>query len=86
MRKFSFWIAAGTAVAAAFTVPAASASASASTAVSPAGWRVAAVLDGPTTGGLWAGGAKDAWLAGDECVPVSCPDEDTAKGTVVVRH
>ena len=32
----------------------------------PAGWRISQVLAGVTVGGLWAGSARDAWLAGDE--------------------
>jgi hypothetical protein len=51
------------------------------------GWRISQVLAGVTVGGLWAGGPRDAWLAGDECAdPVTCGDADTGNGTVVVRH
>src|SRR5712671_4149774 len=31
------------------------------------GWRITQVLPNLTIGGLWAGGAHDAWLAGDAC-------------------
>ena len=45
------------------------------------------MLAGVTVGGLWAGGARDAWLAGDECAdPATCGAADTGNGTVVVRH
>ena len=38
-------------------------------------------------GGLWAGGPRDAWLAGDECAdPAACSAGDTSNGTLVVRH
>jgi hypothetical protein len=51
------------------------------------GWRITQVLPNLTTGGLWAGGARDAWLAGDACADVAtCGDNDTNDGTVVVRH
>jgi hypothetical protein len=54
---------------------------------SSAGWRVSQVLAGVTVGGLWAGSARDAWLAGDECAdPATCGEADTGNGTVVVRH
>jgi len=51
-----------------------------------AGWRISQVLAGVTVGGLWAGSARDAWLAGDECDPATCGEADTGNGTVVVRH
>ena len=45
------------------------------------------MLAGVTVGGLWAGSARDAWLAGDECAdPATCGEADTGNGTVVVRH
>jgi hypothetical protein len=51
------------------------------------GWRITQVLPNLTTGGLWAGGARDAWLAGDACADVAtCGVSDTNDGTVVVRH
>jgi hypothetical protein len=50
------------------------------------GWRVTRLLPNVAVGGLWAGGARDAWLAGDECAdPATCGD-DTGNGTLVVRH
>jgi hypothetical protein len=53
----------------------------------PAGWRISQVLAGVTVGGLWAGGTRDAWLAGDECAdPATCGTADPGSGTVVVRH
>lgn len=40
-----------------------------------------------TVGGLWAGGARDTWLAGDACAdPATCGVSDTSNDTVVVRH
>jgi hypothetical protein len=54
---------------------------------SPPGWRIKQVLAGAAIGGLWAGGARDGWLAGDECAdPATCGTGDTSNGTVVVRH
>ena len=54
---------------------------------SPAGWRMSQVLAGVTVGGLWAGGTRDAWLAGDECADLAtCGNADAGNGTVVVRH
>jgi hypothetical protein len=51
------------------------------------GWRITQVLSGAAIGGLWAGGAGDAWLAGDECAdPASCGAGDAGNGTLVVRH
>ena len=51
------------------------------------GWRITQVLSGVTVGGLWAGGTRDAWLAGDECADLAtCGDKDPSNGTVVVRH
>jgi hypothetical protein len=51
------------------------------------GWRITQVLANAAIGGLWADGARDAWLAGDECAdPVTCGTGDTGNGTVVVRH
>ena len=51
------------------------------------GWRITKVLANAAIGGLWAGGARDAWLAGDECAdPVTCGAGDTSNGTIVVRH
>jgi hypothetical protein len=53
----------------------------------PGSWRISQVLAGVTVGGLWAGSARDAWLAGDECAdPAACGDSSTSNGTVVVRH
>jgi len=50
-------------------------------------WRITQVLAGVTVGGLWAGSARDAWLAGDECADLAtCGEGDTSNGTVVVRH
>jgi hypothetical protein len=55
--------------------------------VASPGWRITQVLANAAIGGLWAGGARDAWLAGDECAdPVTCGTGDTINGTVVVRH
>jgi hypothetical protein len=52
-----------------------------------AGWRISQVLSGVTVGGLWAGGTRDAWLAGDECAdPATCGDSDISNGTVVIRR
>jgi hypothetical protein len=52
-----------------------------------AGWRISQVLSGVTVGGLWAGGRRDAWLAGDECADAAtCGDSDTSNGTVVIRR
>jgi hypothetical protein len=51
------------------------------------GWRITQVLAGAAIGGLWAGGTRDAWLAGDECAdPATCGTGDAGDGTVVVRH
>lgn len=51
------------------------------------GWRITQVLANAAIGGLWAGGARDAWLAGDECAdPATCGSGDTSNGTLVVRH
>src|ERR1700722_5976110 len=51
------------------------------------GWRITQVLAGAAIGGLWAGGRRDAWLAGDECAdPATCGSGDTGSGTLVVRH
>jgi hypothetical protein len=51
------------------------------------GWRVMGLLPNLTAGGLWAGGARDAWLAGDACAdPATCGADDTSNGTLVVRH
>lgn len=56
-------------------------------AVSAPGWRITQVLPDLTVGGLWAGGARDAWLAGDACADLAtCGVSDTGNGTVVVRH
>ena len=42
-------------------------------AASTPGWRVTELLPNLTVGGLWAGGARDAWLAGDACAdPATC--------------
>lgn len=55
-------------------------------AVAP-GWRITKMLPNLVTGGLWAGGPRDAWLAGDGCAdPATCGASDTSNGTVVVRH
>ena len=57
------------------------------TAASEPGWRIAQVLPNVTAGGLWAGGAWDAWLAGDECAdPATCGATDESAGTLVIRH
>ena len=63
----------------------------ASPAVSPAatstGWRITKILPNLLVGGLWAGGPRDAWLAGDACAkPGGCGDGQPANATVVVRH
>lgn len=51
------------------------------------GWRITQVLAGAAIGGLWAGGTRDAWLAGDECAnPATCGVGNTSNGTLVVRH
>jgi hypothetical protein len=51
------------------------------------GWRITQVLPNVAVGGLWAGGARDAWLAGDACADLAtCGVSDTSNGTVVVRH
>lgn len=51
------------------------------------GWRVTRLLPNLTVGGLWAGGARDAWLAGDACAgQATCGDSDTSNGTLVLRH
>lgn len=51
------------------------------------GWRVTRLLPGLAVGGLWAGGARDAWLAGDECADqATCGESDTGNGTIVLRH
>jgi hypothetical protein len=56
-------------------------------AASGPGWRITKVLPNVTAGGLWAGSARDAWLAGDECAdPATCGDTDESPGTVVIRH
>jgi hypothetical protein len=48
------------------------------------GWRITQLLGGAAIGGLWAGGPRDAWLAGDECAdPATCA---SSNGTLVVRH
>jgi len=50
-------------------------------------WRITQTVANLTVGGLWAGGARDAWLAGDACAdPATCGATDTSNGTVVVRH
>jgi hypothetical protein len=50
-------------------------------------WRITQVLPDLTIGGLWAGGGRDAWLAGDACADLAtCGVSDTSNGTVVVRH
>jgi hypothetical protein len=55
-------------------------------AVSPK-WRVTQTVANLMAGGLWAGGARDAWLAGDACAdPATCGVSDTSNGTVVIRH
>ena len=52
-----------------------------------AGWRISQVLSGVTVGGMWAGGTRDAWLAGDECAdPATCGDSGISNGTVVIRR
>jgi len=51
------------------------------------GWRITRLLPDLAVGGLWAGGPRDAWLAGDECAdPATCGESDTSNGTLVVRH
>ena len=51
------------------------------------GWRITQQLPNLAVGGLWAGGARDAWLVGDECAdPSTCGESDTGNGTIVVRH
>jgi len=63
------------------------AAASAARAASGPRWRITQRLANLTVGGLWAGGARDAWLAGDACAhPVTCGATDVSNGTVVVRH
>ena len=50
-------------------------------------WRVTRTVANLAVGGLWAGGARDAWLAGDACAdPATCGATDTSNGTVVIRH
>jgi hypothetical protein len=68
---------------AATAAPAAKAAAQAGS----AGWRITQVLAGVTVGGLWAGGTRDAWMAGDECADVAtCGETDNTNGTLVIRH
>lgn len=56
-------------------------------AASTPGWRVTRLLPSVAVGGLWAGGARDAWLAGDECADqATCGESDTGNGTIVLRH
>ena len=56
-------------------------------AASDPGWRITQVLPNVAAGGLWAGGARDAWLAGDECAdPATCGATDESAGTLVIRH
>jgi hypothetical protein len=56
-------------------------------AAGPPGWRITQVLPNLAAGGLWAGGARDAWLAGDACANLAtCGVSDTSNGTIVVRH
>jgi hypothetical protein len=51
------------------------------------GWRITQVLAGAAIGGLWAGGTRDAWLAGDECAdPVTCGSGNSSNGTLIVRR
>jgi hypothetical protein len=47
------------------------------------GWRVMQTLPGLAEGGLWAGGARDAWLAGDTCADQECGEGD---GSLAVWH
>lgn len=62
--------------------------------ISPAGpaarspkWRITQTMANLMAGGLWAGGARDAWLAGGACAdPATCGVSDTSSGTVVIRH
>ena len=90
MRRLARWIAALAVFA--VVVGSVSAAAAAPVASTPnqaglAGWRISQVLAGVTVGGLWAGSARDAWLAGDECADAAtCGDSSTSNGTVVVRH
>jgi hypothetical protein len=56
-------------------------------AASSPGWRITQVLPNVAAGGLWAGGARDAWLAGDECAHhANCGVSDESAGTLVIRH
>jgi hypothetical protein len=56
-------------------------------AASTPGWRITQVLPNLTIGGVWAGGPRDAWLAGDACAdPATCGVSDTGNGTVAVLH
>jgi hypothetical protein len=52
------------------------------------GWRITKLLPNLVAGGLWAGGPRDAWLAGDACAdPATCGESaTTANATVVVKH
>jgi hypothetical protein len=59
----------------------------AATSSAPPGWRITQVIANAAIGGLWAGGVRDAWLAGDECADLAtCGTGDTGNGTLVVRH
>jgi hypothetical protein len=56
-------------------------------AASTPGWRITQVMPNLAVGGLWAGGSRDAWLAGDACADLAtCGASDTSNGTLVVRH
>ena len=51
------------------------------------GWRITKLLPNLVTGGLWAGGPRDAWLAGDACAqPATCGETDKTNVTIVVKH
>src|SRR5215470_1576469 len=51
------------------------------------GWRIMQVLPSVAIGGLSAGGARGAWMAGDVCADMAtCGVGDTSNGTVVIRH
>lgn len=50
------------------------------------GWRITRLLPDIAVGGLWAGGVRDAWLAGDACADQATCGDDTGNGTIVIRH
>jgi hypothetical protein len=56
-------------------------------AASDPGWRVTQTVANLLADGLWADGARDAWLTGDACAdPATCGESDTSNGTMILRH